>query len=341
MNPPPPEQPDQTVQPAHPSRRRTYLLLGLAGSVLLAVAASVLLGVWAGTPALSVNPSASPSLSPSPTPQPTATPQPTPRPFDQSMLNHRYTVLVIGEDSDRAREARGTTTRTDSMIVVSVAPKQKHLSTISIPRDTVDIPLANGLTYSGKVNGIAWEYGYEGLVGAIETLLAVHIDAYLKVDMDNFVELVDAVGGVKVTNTEWLNDAHLNLSLGPGTFRLDGATALKYVRSRYTTSDYARAARQQHVLLTLARRYLNPEVHWNLDKVLLMLDSLKTDIDLADLPTLMEMGRRSRKADIATMVLSPPRFATFWGEEPNSLRGWIMIPNLAEMRAYTKAVMGD
>jgi LCP family protein required for cell wall assembly len=343
---PTPEQPTPSAQPAQgtrpelSSRRRTYLLAGLAGVVLLAAVASVLLGAWAGTPAPSPTPSASPS--PSATPEPTATlqPTPTPNPYNQAMLNHRFTVLVIGEDSDLRRESRNKTTRTDTMMVVSVSPRQRHISMISVPRDTVDIPLANGLTYTGKVNGIAWQYGYDGLLGAMEKMLAVDIDAYIKVDMDNFVQLVDAVGGVKVNNTEWLYDQHLDLSLGPGIHRLDGATALKYVRSRYTTSDYARAARQQQVLLALVRKYLNPKVDWDLDQVLLMLDSLKTDIDLADMPTLLEMGRRSREADVVTMVLTPPRFSLGYGDQGDG-RGWIIIPNLAEVRAYANAVMGD
>jgi LCP family protein required for cell wall assembly len=256
------------------------------------------------------------------------------------MLHNRYTVLVIGEDSDLKREARGKTTRTDTMMVVSVSGQHRHITMLSLPRDTVDIPMANGLTYTGMVNGIAGESGYEGLVGAMETLLAIDIDGYIKVDMDNFVQLVDAVGGVRVHNTEWLNDPYMNISLTPGRYRLDGATALKYVRSRKTTSDYARAARQQQVLLAMVHKYLNPKVDWDLDKVLLMLDSLETDIDLADLPTLMKIGRLSRDARVLTAVLSPPRFSLGWGDQGDG-RGWIIIPNVAEMRAYANEVIGN
>jgi LCP family protein required for cell wall assembly len=346
MNPTRPEQPAQpepsAANAAYTGRRRIFLLSALGASVLLALVASVLLGAWAGTPAPSPTPSASPSPSPTPSPQPTATPQPTPtpNPFDQAMLNHRYTVLIIGEDSNRSREARAKTTRTDTMMIVSISKGQRQISMLSLPRDTVDIPLANGLTYTGKVNGIAWEYGYEGLVGAMETLLAIDIDAYIKVDMDNFAQLVDAVDGVRVRNTEWLNDQYMDIYLAPGTYRLDGATALKYVRSRKTTSDYARAARQQQVLLAMVQRYLNPKVEWDLDQILLMLDSLQTDIDLADLPTLMKMGRLARDAHVVTAVLSPPRFALAWGDQFDG-RGWVIIPNVAEMRAYANEVMGD
>jgi polyisoprenyl-teichoic acid--peptidoglycan teichoic acid transferase len=306
----------------------------------LVILAALSLAACGQTPRPTPQALASAIPSPTPTVEPTATPQPTPtpNPYDQKMINRRYTVLVIGEDSDVNREARGHASRTDTIMVVSLSPLQKHVTMLSLPRDTVDVPMANGLLYPGKVNGIAYSYGYDALEGAIETLLDIKINAYVKVDMDNFVQLVDAVGGVKVTNPAWLTDDHLHLSLPPGTFRLDGKTALKYVRSRYTSSDYARAERQQQVLLALVRKYLNPATKWDLDQVLLMLDSLQTNIDLTGLPTLMEMARRSRNADVVATVLSPPRFSLGYGDFGDG-RGWVILPNLAEMRAYAHSVL--
>jgi hypothetical protein len=90
----------------------------------------------------------------------------------------------------------------------------------------------------------------------------------------------------------------------------------------------------------MVRKYLNPKIDWDLDTVMLMLDSLQTNVDLADLPTLMEMGRRSRDADVVTMVLTPPRFSLGYGDQGDG-RGWVIIPNLAEIRAYANAVMSD
>ncbi|HET6744849.1 MAG TPA: LCP family protein [Candidatus Limnocylindria bacterium] len=321
--------------PERPSRQRALITIALLATLLLAACGQT------PTPTPLALPSASPTPpEPTPTAEPTATPvpTPTPNPFDQEMIARRYTVLVIGEDSNARREARGHASRTDAIMVVSLSPRQTEVTMLSLPRDTVDIPMANGTLYTGKVNGIAYQFGYEALQGAMETMLDIHIHAYVKVDMDNFVQLVDAVGGVKVTNPAWLVDGHLGLSLAPGTQRLDGETALDYVRSRYTSSDYARAARQQQVLLSLVRKYLNPATEWNLDQVLLMLDSLQTNIDFGDLPTLMEMARRSRKAAVVTTVLTPPRFSLGAGDFGDG-RGWVIIPNLAEMRAYAHSLL--
>jgi LCP family protein required for cell wall assembly len=322
--------------PERPVRHRAVLLAGLITAILLGACGQTPSPSASALPQLTAQPTASPTGEPTATPQPT----PTPNPFDAEMLANRYTVLVIGEDSDAKRESRGQVSRTDTIMVVSISPRQKRVDMISVPRDTVDVPMASGLLYTGKVNGIAHAYGYEVLKGAVETMLAIDIDAYVKVDMDNFAQLVDSVGGVKVVNAYWLYDAHLSFSLAPGPALLSGEAALDYTRTR-VDSDYGRAARQQQVLLALVRKYVNRKADWSLDQLLLMLDSLDTDIDLGDLPTLLEIGRRLRRAEVVNVVLQPPRFSLFAGIEPGTARGWVMIPNLGEMRAYAQAVMGD
>jgi hypothetical protein len=69
--------------------------------------------------------------------------------------------------------------------------------------------------------------------------------------------------------------------------------------------------------------------------------SLQTDISFAELPTLLEIGRRSAGATVTAIVLQPPRYSLFAGIEPNSRRGWVMIPNVAAMRRYAKAALSD
>jgi hypothetical protein len=40
-------------------------------------------------------------------------------------------------------------------------------------------------------------------------------------------------------------------------------------------------------------------------------------------------------------VLSPPSFSLYTGIEPGTSRGWVMIANVAEMRAYVQSLMGN
>jgi LCP family protein required for cell wall assembly len=298
------------------------------------VAAALLLAGCA-----SVSPSPSPSIEVTPSPSPTAVPSPTPIPIDQAMLARRFTVLVVGADSNQARRARGEDVNTDALMVVSVSADKSRIAMLSLPRDTVDIPMPDGSIYHGKVNAIAQRLGIETLRGAMATLIGVPIDRYIRVDMDDFRWLVDAVDGIDVEVKTRIADSQVHLFLDPGPAHLDGAQALSFSRSR-ADSDYARAGRQQQVILALARKWLDPGLAALLEMARLR-DSLETDIGADELPTLLEIGRRSATAEVTGAVLQPPRFSLFVGIEPNSIRGWVMIPNVPEIRAYARSLIFD
>jgi LCP family protein required for cell wall assembly len=315
----------------HPSRA----MLGVSlAAILLSACASA-------SPSTTVE--ATPTPSPLVTPEATASPHPTPAPIpvDQEMLTHRLTILVIGSDSSAVRRLNGLLTfRTDALMVVSINADQSQISMVSLPRDTVDVPLGNGRTYSGKVNGIAQVYGLDGLRTAMSTLLGVKIDRYLMVNMDDFPWIVDAVGGIDIDVQTRIRDGEIHFSLDPGPTHLNGAKALLFSRTR-ADSDYARDARQQQVVRALLQRWLDPATPVALLSAMRLLGSLQTDITIRELPTLVEIGRRALTAKVAVMVLQPPRFAYFAGIEAGTTRGWVMIPNVAAMRSYARSVMGD
>jgi LCP family protein required for cell wall assembly len=284
-----------------------------------------------------------PSASSAPTPTPTATPtpspipSPTPIPLDEAMLARRFTVLVAGADTSRYRRATGLTDwNTDALMVISVSADKSRITVMSLPRDTVDIPMPDGSIDHHKVNGIAQRLGMDALRGAMSSLLGVPIDRYIRVDMDDFTRMVDAVGGIDVEVKTRILDPHVHLNLFPGPTHLTGVQALSFSRSRYSDSDYARAARQQQVILALVRKWLAPSMG-SLVAGLGAMSSLQTDIGLAELPTLLEIGRRSASASVTAIVLKPPRFSIFVGIEPNSIRGWVMIPDVPAIRAYARS----
>ena len=300
------------------------------------IATALLLAGCAAT-----SPSPSPSSTPeaTATPHPTAVPSPTPIPLDQAMLARRFTVLVVGADSNSARRARGEDVNTDALMVVSVSADKSRIAIMSLPRDTVDIPMPDGSIYHGKVNAIAQRLGIAALRGAMATLIGQPIDAYIRIDMDDFAWMVDAVGGIDVEVETRISDSQVHLFLEPGPAHLDGAQALSFSRSR-ADSDYRRAGRQQQVLVALSRKWIDPGLAGLMASTRL-LGSLETDIDLDELPTLLEIGRRSASAEVSGIVLQPPRFSLFVGFEPNSTRGWVMIPDVPEIRAYASSVLSD
>ncbi|HEX9765124.1 MAG TPA: LCP family protein, partial [Nitriliruptorales bacterium] len=212
----------------------------------------------------------SPSSSLSPAPSPTAS-------LNEALLESRLTVLVIGLDHSESRRSQGMGANTDTIMLASVSADQSEVTLISLPRDTVDIPMPDGSTWPSKVNAIYDQLGVEALVDAVATLFAVPIDGYVQIDMDDLVDLVEAVDGVEVDPPDALDDPIVDLHLEPGRQTLDGPTALAYVRTRVDT-DYGRAARQHEALLDLVARLVSPEPDVDVAALLDGLNSFETDL---------------------------------------------------------------
>lgn len=305
--------------------RRNALVLG-AAVVVLGVVAFLLLSGGEVAP------------EPSPSPSPTATVEPSPTvALNQELLNSRLTVLLVGLDLNAERRAPGIVGNTDALMLASVSPDQSQVVLVSLPRDTVDIPLADGTAYSPKINGLFAERGIDELVGAMETLYGVPIDAYVTIDMDDFVSLVDAADGVTVNPATPLSDPPIGLDLQPGEQELDGSTALSYVRTRID-QDYGRMGRQQEVITDLVSRLVDPDTDVDVSELLDGLDSLETDLPLADLPTLVEIARRAQNASVERVLVDPPDLIVQEGDL-NDGRGYVLVPDVQAIRATVTALI--
>jgi LCP family protein required for cell wall assembly len=258
--------------------------------------------------------------------------------FNEALLNRRLTVLLIGTDVNAARARKEEPVNTDSLMLASVGPGQKTVLLVSVPRDTVDVPLPDGGKWDKKINALFAEKGVDALVGAMKELFGVPIDGYVKVDMDDFQALVDAVDGVDVNPEQPLDDPKIGLKLEAGKQHIDGETALKYVRSRID-KDYGRAARQQEVMLALVAKLVDDKTDVDLRKLLDGLKSLETDLPLDDLPTLVEIARRANDADVTKQVLQPPNYITFEGDRGDG-RGYILEPDIEKIRAFVQGEIG-
>lgn len=288
----------------------------------------------------SPTPSPSPTVRPTPTPRPTPVPTPTPIPLDQALLKGRVTMLIIGTDQNDDRERRGVNVNTDGLIVASVNAAKNKIVMLSMPRDMVDLPMADGRVWGNKINGLEGSLGVAALRDTMATTLGVPIDYYLQINMADFGRIITAVGGVDVVVPYALYDPSIGLNLGAGKQHLDANNALRYVRTRHQDSDYGRVLRQQQVVMALVAKLFDPHTKIDLRKFMQGFASVQTDIPVGKLPTFREIARRSLHAPVTSTILGPPQFAVFQGMEPNSNRGWVIIPNVAEMRAYAQQVMG-
>lgn len=181
----------------------------------------------------------------------------------------RFTVLLMGWDR-RPGDPPDAAYRTDTMMLASLDPTTGRIGVLSIPRDLyVNIPGYNQLqrVNSAYVLGELRQPGY-GPRLAMETVqynLGMRVHDYLIVDFNAFITVIDAIGGIDVTVETTINDplypdmyyGYDPFYLPAGQHHLDGATALKYARTRHGSNDFRRAERQQQVLFAIRDQVLN------------------------------------------------------------------------------------
>ena len=273
------------------------------------------------------------------TESPTPTVEPTPS-FNEELLNNRLTVLLLGLDTNEARRERNAGLNSDSIMVASVNADQSEVTLISVPRDTVDVPLPDGTLWQQKINAIFAADGPEAMVDAVASLLDVPIDGYVTIDMGDYIELVDAVGGVRVNPKAPLVDDHLDLDMPAGRQVIEGENALSYVRTRFD-NDFARAARQQEVLPKLVFKLVDPDANIDVSSLLDQLFSFETDLPLEDLPTLIEIARRAQDADITRRVLNPQGGFVLQAGDLGDGRGYVIVPDIDAIRAFAAMHLTD
>lgn len=189
-----------------------------------------------------------------------AEPRPTPP------LTRTLNCLLVGLDR---RPGRGGGGRTDTIVVAVFDRGSDHIGLISIPRDLYVVVPDHGPARVNAAYNIGRRQrrdGLEVLERVVEDTLAIPIHHSIAVDLDVFERSVDALGGVTVDVPCPIQDNFVDprtesgrrpLDVAAGRRRMDGATAAMYIRSRHGRSDWARARRQQAVLLAMRERLLS------------------------------------------------------------------------------------
>ena len=313
-------------------RSSAWWVIGIALVVLAAVVGFLL---------FSNQPEAEPSASPSPlaSAPPTSESPSASASLNAELLERRWTVLFVGTDHSAEREAAGLAVNADAIMVASLSADQSQLTFVSLPRDTVDVPLPDGTTYPNKINQLYVDGGIEDLRATLEGVFGVPIDAHAVLDMDDMGALIESVGGVDVNPPEALNDdVFTGLHLEAGPQELDAATALLYVRTRID-EDYGRMRRHQEVFVSLIERLTDPDNNVDVSELLGRFQSLETDLPLDELPTLLELARRAREAEVANLVIEPP-LITREGDQGDG-RGYVLEADFDAIREEVQALIGD
>lgn len=244
----------------------------------------------------------------------------------------RLNILLLGGDAGVGR----TGVRTDTIIALSIDPSTGDTAMFSVPRNMAQVPLPDDLDiwacdcFPPIINEL-WDYGTrhpdafpggsepgaEALKLGISELLGIEMHYYALVNLDGFVALVDAIGGIDINVPERVYDAaypHENgstevIDITPGQHHMDGHLALAYARSRHASSDYNRMGRQRCVIQAAVEQATPGDILRSFPKIAAAIkDSLTTDIPLDRLPELIELLPRIDADQIVSIPLYPPTF---------------------------------
>lgn len=244
--------------------------------------------------------------------------------------NGHTNVLLLGKgDADH-----DGVDLTDTIMIASIDPtKTKSVVLLSIPRDLYFLQtekMGKGrintmyrdykitLIRDGKTKEEASTIALQEVTTELGRTFGMEIHKAVMVDFAGFVKAVDAIGGVDVEVPEDLRDteypdpanesAFITFEVKAGLQHLDGETALKYARSRHSTSDFDRSRRQQQILKALGDKLKEGGVLSKPNRILDLLNILdehvETTLAVREMLALAEMGGKIDQANILPMQLN-------------------------------------
>src|SRR5215216_3703551 len=153
-------------------------------------------------------------------------------------------------------DAAPTGQRTDTIMIVYLPPGGKP-ALISVPRDSyVEIPKHS----KNKINAAYAFGGPELLVQTVEQNTGLRMDGYMEIGFGGFVNIIDALGGIRMCLPNAIKDRDSHIDLPKGCQTLAGTEALGYVRMRKADplGDLGRVQRQREMLAAIADKAASP-----------------------------------------------------------------------------------
>ncbi len=204
--------------------------------------------------------------------------------------NGRTNFLILGLGG--ARNEPSSLTDTQQFFSFDHKKDNPRHVLVSIPRDIwlpdLGVKVNNAYSYGNSVEGS----GIDLTRNAVGEITGQEVNYTVMIAFEGFVKLIDLLGGITVdvdrsfTDTQYPikgketdtcgGDSEFNcrwetISFTRGRRHLDGSTALKFVRSRHARgdegTDFARAARQQKVMLAIKNEILSPSFFLNPQRI--------------------------------------------------------------------------
>lgn len=212
---------------------------------------------------------------------------------------------------------------TDTIILTSIQPSTKQVAMVSIPRDLgvniseYGVQKINHANAYGENEKKQWGAAFATEV--VEETFDTDIHYYVRIDFTAFKEIIDEIGGITVnversfTDSEYPapKDMFQTISFAKGIQTMNGERALQYARSRHGNnaegSDFARAKRQQMMLLALKEKILSFETLANpirMHHIIQSLDThITTNMEFADMIAFLKFAKTLHTESVKTIVL--------------------------------------
>lgn len=230
-------------------------------------------------------------------------------------------ILLLGSDE---RQNEGGF-RTDTMLLVTINTVDGTANITSFPRDLyVYIP---GWTVQ-RMNTAHGRGGFPLLALTLEYNFGVRPDYFVLVNFWSFSDVIDQLGGIDTQVAVGLTDHrddHGQYSVPAGVVHMDGETALWYVRSRYSTSDFERTQRQQEVVKAILAKMLSLNAITQAPQLYeIYRNNVTTNLTFEDIAPLLPTAARLSDSDRIQQFFIGRQQVTAWR---NTQGSQVLIPN--------------
>jgi polyisoprenyl-teichoic acid--peptidoglycan teichoic acid transferase len=218
-------------------------------------------------------------------------------------------IMLLGVD-----ERKGDRGRSDTIIIVALDPKEDKMLMFSIPRDTRTEIIGKG--FDDKINHAYAFGGTQMAMDTVENFLDTSIDYYVKVNMESFRDIVNAVGGVEVNNPRAFD--YEGYSFPAGKQELDGKAALAYSRMRYEDpkGDLGRNDRQRQVITSIIDKGARVSSITKFDNILdILSENVKTNMTFDEMKDIQKNYKGARHKMESTEIKSSGKMigGTYYG----------------------------
>ena len=207
---------------------------------------------------------------------------------------------------------------TDSIMIISLNQDTGDVAMLSLPRDLKASPTC---TATSKINEVYWcnnmegnneEAGAEALMTEVSDITGVDFQYYAHLNWKALVQIVDSIGGIKVTLDEGIYDYGFTKAVyDPGVeYTLNGEEALGLARARHGTEsgDFTRGNSQQVILMSIKDKVTSNNLSIT-DMVGLastLGDNLRTSFSVEELKTVAHLAQEYDTENMRQVSLIDP-----------------------------------